>query len=51
VVRKENASLTHEGRLLYNQRSRPQVVSRENAVVTHEGNTSIQPEESPPGGH
>jgi len=37
-------------RLLYNQRSRPLVISRENAALTHEAYTSIQPEESPPGG-
>jgi len=38
-------------RLLYNQRSRPLVVSRENAALTHEAYSSIQPEESPPAGH
>jgi len=37
-------------RLLYNQRSRPLVVRGENAALTHEALTSIQPEESPPGG-
>jgi len=37
-------------RLLYNQRSRPLVVRGENAAFTHEAYTSIQPEESPPGG-
>jgi len=37
-------------RLLYNQRSRPLVARRENAALTHEASTSIQPEESPPGG-
>ncbi|TNN87384.1 hypothetical protein EYF80_002585 [Liparis tanakae] len=36
-------------RLLYNQRSRPLVVSREKAALTHT-QTPIQPEESPPGG-
>jgi len=37
-------------RLLYNQRSRPLVVSKDNAALTHDAWTSIQPEESPPGG-
>ncbi|TNN33741.1 hypothetical protein EYF80_056097 [Liparis tanakae] len=37
-------------RLLYNQMSLPLVVRRENAALTHEASTSIQPEESPPGG-
>jgi len=36
--------------LLYNQRSLPLVARRENAALTHETYTSIQPEESPPGG-
>jgi len=36
-------------RLLYNQRG-SLVVRRENAASTHAAYTSIQPEESPPGG-
>jgi len=36
--------------LLHNQMSRPLVVRRENATLTHKAYTSIQPEESPPGG-
>jgi len=36
VVRRENAALTHEALLLYNQRSHPLVVSRENAALRHE---------------
>jgi len=41
---------SHLYRLLYNQMSDPLVVRRENAALTHEAWTSIQPEESPPGG-
>jgi len=36
--------------LLYNQSSFPLVVPKDNAALTHEAQTSIQPEESPPGG-
>jgi len=37
-------------RLLYNQRSRSLVVRRKMAALRHAAYTSIQPEESPPGG-
>jgi len=36
VVRRENATLTHEARLLYNRRSHPLMFRRENAALTHE---------------
>jgi len=41
---------SHLYRLLYNQSSRPLVFKRENAALTHEAYTSLQPEQSPPGG-
>jgi len=47
----ERMQLLHvKHRLLYNQGSRPLVVSRENAALTHEAYTSIQPGETLPGG-